>query len=165
MGSKIYVGGLPYATTDGQLQEIFSAHGTVESARVITDKFTGRSRGFGFVEMSSNEEAQRAIQALNGTDLDGRSLTVNEARPQEKRSGFGGDRGAVARVRGKARAGGVLEQRTVDCLDEAGVSARLHDEGMVHHGIELRSGRVGAPLLAFILPVLLHNWKRLLLIS
>jgi RNA recognition motif-containing protein len=91
MSSKIYVGGLPYATTDAQLQEIFSAHGTVESARVITDKFTGRSRGFGFVEMASSEEAQRAIQALNGTDLDGRNLTVNEARPQEKRSGgFGG---------------------------------------------------------------------------
>src|SRR2546427_12477588 len=92
MSSKIYVGGLPYATTDAQLQEIFSAHGTVESARVITDKFTGRSRGFGFVEMASSEEAQRAIQALNGTDLDGRNLTVNEARPQEKRSGFGGGR-------------------------------------------------------------------------
>jgi RNA recognition motif-containing protein len=90
MSSKIYVGGLPYATTDAQLQEIFSAHGTVESARVITDKFTGRSRGFGFVEMASQEEAQRAIQALNGTDLDGRNLTVNEARPQEKRSSFGG---------------------------------------------------------------------------
>ena len=91
MSSKIYVGGLPYATTDAQLQEIFSAHGTVESARVITDKFTGRSRGFGFVEMATQEEAQKAIQALNGTDLDGRNLTVNEARPQEKRSGgFGG---------------------------------------------------------------------------
>jgi RNA recognition motif-containing protein len=92
MSSKIYVGGLPYATTDAQLQEIFSAHGTVESARVITDKFTGRSRGFGFVEMASQDEAQKAIQALNGTDLDGRNLTVNEARPQEKRSGggFGG---------------------------------------------------------------------------
>jgi RNA recognition motif-containing protein len=103
MGNKIYVGGLPYATTDAQLQEIFSAHGTVESARVITDKFTGRSRGFGFVEMSSNEEAQRAIQALNGTDLDGRSLTVNEARPQEKRSGFGGDRGGERRGGGRNR--------------------------------------------------------------
>jgi RNA recognition motif-containing protein len=64
------------------LQEIFSAHGTVESVRIITDKFSGRSRGFGFVEMSSSEEAQRAIQALNGTDLEGRSITVNEARPQ-----------------------------------------------------------------------------------
>ena len=102
MGSKIYVGGLPYATTDAQLQEVFSAHGTVESARVITDKFSGRSRGFGFVEMSSDEEAQKAIQALNGTELEGRTLTVNEARPQEKRSGFGGDRGGGDR-RGGSR--------------------------------------------------------------
>src|SRR5437762_9244729 len=103
MSSKIYVGGLPYATTDAQLQEIFSAHGTVESARVITDKFTGRSRGFGFVEMSSSEEAQKAIQALNGTDLDGRNLTVNEARPQERRSGFGGGGGGGG---GERRGGG-----------------------------------------------------------
>jgi len=103
MGSKIYVGGLPYATTDAQLQEIFSAHGTVESARVITDKFTGRSRGFGFVEMASSEDAQKAIQALNGTDLDGRNLTVNEARPQEKRSGGFGDRGGGG---GERRGGG-----------------------------------------------------------
>src|SRR5947207_13018316 len=101
MSSKIYVGGLPYATTDAQLQEIFSAHGTVESARVITDKFTGRSRGFGFVEMASSEEAQRAIQALNGTDPGGRSLTMNEARPQEKRSGFGGDRARGGERRGR----------------------------------------------------------------
>ena len=103
MGSKIYVGGLPYATTDAQLQEIFSAHGAVESARVITDKFTGRSRGFGFVEMASSEDAQKAIQALNGTDLDGRNLTVNEARPQEKRSGGFGDRGGGG---GERRGGG-----------------------------------------------------------
>jgi len=93
MGNKIYVGGLPYSTTDGSLQELFSAHGTVESARVITDKFTGQSRGFGFVEMGSNDEAQKAIEALNGTEVDGRTLTVNEARPQEKRSGFGGGGG------------------------------------------------------------------------
>ena len=97
MSSKIYVGGLPYATTDAQLQEIFSAHGTVESARVITDKFTGRSRGFGFVEMANSDEAQKAIQALNGTDLDGRNLTVNEARPQERRSG-GSATGVVSGV-------------------------------------------------------------------
>jgi len=90
MTNKIYVGGLSYATTDKQLEELFSTHGTVESARVITDKFTGRSKGFGFVEMSSGAEAQKAIQALNGTEFDGRNLTVNEARPQEKRSGFGG---------------------------------------------------------------------------
>ncbi len=92
MGNKIYVGGLPFSTTEGQLEEMFKTHGTVESARVITDKFTGKSRGFGFVEMSSGGEAQKAIEALNGTDLEGRSLTVNEAKPQEKRSGFGDSR-------------------------------------------------------------------------
>ncbi len=92
MNKKLYVGGLPYSVTEDKLQEIFSAHGTVESARVITDRFTGRSRGFGFVEMSSEEEAQTAIDSLNGSDLDGRSLTVNEARPQENRGG-GGDGG------------------------------------------------------------------------
>ena len=92
MTNKIYVGGLPYSTTEGQLQEIFATYGSVESARVITDKFTGRSKGFGFVEMSSGGEAQKAIEALNGTEIEGRTLTVNEARPQEKRSGFGDDR-------------------------------------------------------------------------
>jgi RNA recognition motif-containing protein len=105
MSSKIYVGGLPYSTTDDQLQEIFSTHGAVESARVITDKFSGRSRGFGFVEMSSSDEAQKAIQALNGSDLGGRTLTVNEARPQERRSGggFGGGGGGGG---GERRGGG-----------------------------------------------------------
>jgi RNA recognition motif-containing protein len=93
MSSKIYVGGLPYSVTEGQLQEIFSAHGTVESARVISDKLTGRSRGFGFVEMSSGAEAQKAIDALNGTELEGRTLTVNEARPQAPRPGGGGGGG------------------------------------------------------------------------
>ncbi len=93
MNKKLYVGGLPYSVTEDKLQEIFSAHGTVESARVITDRFTGRSRGFGFVEMSSEEEAQKAIDSLNGTDLEGRSLTVNEARPQENRGGGGGGGG------------------------------------------------------------------------
>jgi RNA recognition motif-containing protein len=99
MSSKIYVGGLPYATTDAQLQDLFATHGAVESARVITDKFTGRSRGFGFVEMVNADEAQKAIQALNGTDFEGRNLTVNEARPQERRSGGGGfgDRGGERR--------------------------------------------------------------------
>lgn len=92
MNKKLYVGGLPYAVTEDRLQEIFSAHGTVESARVITDRFTGRSRGFGFVEMSSEEEAQTAIDSLNGSDLEGRTLTVNEARPQEARSSDGGGR-------------------------------------------------------------------------
>jgi RNA recognition motif-containing protein len=92
MGNKVYVGGLPYSVTEGQLQEIFSAHGTVESANVIADKFTGRSRGFGFVEMSSSGEAQKAIDSLNGTQLDGRTLTVNEAKPTVRRDGSGGGR-------------------------------------------------------------------------
>jgi len=88
--NKLYVGGLPYSVTDDKLQEIFAPHGTVESARVITDRMTGRSRGFGFVEMSSQSEAEEAIQKMNGTDLEGRSLTVNEAKPQQERSGGGG---------------------------------------------------------------------------
>ena len=90
MGSKIYVGGLLYSTTEQQLKDLFAAHGSVVSSRIITDKFTGQSRGFGFVEMSSDTEAQAAIAALNGTQLGGRTLTVNEARPQEPRSGGGG---------------------------------------------------------------------------
>lgn len=90
MGSKLYVGGLPYSATESQLTTIFAEHGTVESARVIADKFTGQSRGFGFVEMSTAEEAKAAITALNGSQMDGRSLTVNEAKPMEPRSGGGG---------------------------------------------------------------------------
>jgi RNA recognition motif-containing protein len=101
MGSKLYVGGLPYSVTEGRLQELFSAHGTVESANVISDKFTGQSRGFGFVEMSSNSEAQAAISSLNGTQFEGRSLTVNEAKPMAKRDNFGGGGG-----RGGDRDGG-----------------------------------------------------------
>jgi len=94
MGSKIYVGGLPYSATEQELNSLFAAHGNVESARVITDKFTGQSRGFGFVEMASGEDASKAISALNGTQMGGRTLTVNEAKPQEPRSGGGGgDRG------------------------------------------------------------------------
>ena len=92
MGNKLYVGGLPFSVTEGQLQEIFTAHGNVESARVISDKFTGQSRGFGFVEMSSGSEAQKAIEALNGTQLGGRTLTVNEAKPMAPRGGGGGGR-------------------------------------------------------------------------
>ncbi|UVT15059.1 MAG: RNA-binding protein [Nitrospira sp.] len=95
MGSKLYVGGLPYSATESQLTTLFAEHGTVESARVIADKFTGQSRGFGFVEMSSAEEAKAAITALNGSQMDGRSLTVNEAKPMEPRfggSGGGGNR-------------------------------------------------------------------------
>ena len=94
MGSKIYVGGLPYSATESQLQDLFASHGTVESTRVVTDKYTGQSRGFGFVEMSTAQEAKAAIAALNATQLDGRTLTVNEAKPQEPRSNGGrGGRG------------------------------------------------------------------------
>jgi len=96
MSSKLYVGGLPYSTTQAELTDLFSAHGTVQSANVISDKYTGQSRGFGFVEMSSGEEAQAAITALHSTELGGRTLTVNEAKPMAPRSGgggFGGDRG------------------------------------------------------------------------
>ena len=92
MGSKLYVGGLPYAATESQLTTLFATHGTVESTRVITDKLTGQSRGFGFVEMSTTEEAKAASTALNGSQMDGRTLIVNEAKPQESRSGGGGGR-------------------------------------------------------------------------
>jgi len=101
MGTKLYVGGLPYSTTEQQLQEVFSQQGAVTSAKIITDRYTGQSRGFGFVEMATSEDAQKAITALNGTQLNGRSITVNEARPQEKRpdggGGGGADRGAGRR--------------------------------------------------------------------
>ena len=94
MGTKLYVGGLPYSTTEQQLQEVFSQQGAVTSAKIITDRYTGQSRGFGFVEMATSEDAQKAITALNGTQMNGRSITVNEARPQEKRPGGGGGGGA-----------------------------------------------------------------------
>jgi RNA recognition motif-containing protein len=90
MGKKLYVGNLAYGVSDSDLQQMFEAHGTVESAQVIMDRDTGRSKGFGFVEMGSDQEAQAAIAALNGKESDGRALTVNEARPKE---GGGGGRG------------------------------------------------------------------------
>lgn len=93
MGRKLYVGNLPYRLRDSDLQDMFAEHGTVDSAQVIMDRDTGRSKGFGFVEMSSDQEAQAAISALNGRDLEGRSLTVNEARPREEGGGGGGGRG------------------------------------------------------------------------
>ena len=108
MGSKIYVGGLPYSTSEQELSDLFAQHGAVQSAKVITDKYTGQSRGFGFVEMGSDAEAQAAIQALNGTELGGRSLTVNEAKPQAPRTGGfdGGNRGGGGRGGGGNRGGG-----------------------------------------------------------
>ncbi len=86
MAKKLYVGGLSYNTTDATLKETFAQAGTVESATIIIDKMTNRSKGFGFVEMSSEEEAQKAIEILNGKELDGRNITVNEARPMEARA-------------------------------------------------------------------------------
>ena len=99
MGAKLYVGNLPYSVTEERLQQHFAQHGSVISARIVTDKFTGRSKGFGFVEMSSDAEAERAITALNGTDFEGRNVVVSEARPQAPReSGFGGG-GSAGRPR------------------------------------------------------------------
>jgi RNA recognition motif-containing protein len=90
MGKNIYVGNLPYDTTGDDLVQLFQTYGTVTSGQVIIDKFSGRSRGFGFVEMANDAEAQAAIDALNGTPYGGRPLTVNEARPREDRGGRGG---------------------------------------------------------------------------
>ena len=87
MGKKLYVGNLSYDVTDADLQKLFEPHGAVQSAQVIMDRDSGRSKGFGFVEMESDEQAQAAITALNGQDSNGRALTVNEARPREERSG------------------------------------------------------------------------------
>jgi len=94
MGKKLYVGNLSYEVDSSELEKLFSPHGTVASAQIISDRETGRSKGFGFVEMNSDAEAQAAIAALNGQDYQGRSLTVNEARPKEERpGGFGGGGG------------------------------------------------------------------------
>lgn len=97
MSVKIYVGNLPFATTDNELREMFGKFGEVESARIVTDRETGRSRGFAFVEMAQREAGDQAIEQLNGRDMGGRSIVVNEARPREERpprsGGFGGGRG------------------------------------------------------------------------
>ena len=103
---RIYVGGLSYETTEDRLREIFAAHGSVESVAVITDRATGRSRGFGFVEMTDDSEAATAIAELNGTQLDGRTLTVNEARPRADRGGGGGGGGGGRGGRGGRGGGG-----------------------------------------------------------
>jgi cold-inducible RNA-binding protein len=90
---RLYVGNLSYNVTSQGLEDMFAEHGRVQSAQVVQDRDTGRSKGFGFVEMTDTNEARTAIQSLNLKDVDGRSLTVNEARPREERSGVGGDRG------------------------------------------------------------------------
>src|SRR2546423_2550234 len=101
MGKRLYVGNLSYEVDSSALQEMFAAHGTVNSAEVISDRMTGRSKGFGFVEMSTDEEAQAAITALNGQENGGRTLTLNEAKPRGERAGGGGGGG-----RGGYRGGG-----------------------------------------------------------
>lgn len=106
MGNKIYVGNLPFSATSESLNELFSKFGTVDSAKIVMDRDTGRSKGFGFVEMSSGDEAAAAIEKLNGSDLGGRSLVVNEARPMEPRTGgFGGGGGGRGGDRGGDRGG------------------------------------------------------------
>jgi RNA recognition motif-containing protein len=103
---KIYVGNLPFSTNDAELRSMFEAHGTVASATVVMDRETGRSRGFGFVEMTDDAQAQAAIEAMNGKSINGRDLTVNEARPRENRGGFGGGGGGGGRGRGGFGGGG-----------------------------------------------------------
>ncbi len=105
MGKKLYVGNLPYGVTDSDLQQLFGAHGTVQSAQVIMDRDTGRSKGFGFVEMSTDAEAQAAIAELNGKEVEGRALTVNEARPKTE-GGGGGGRGYGGGGGGRGYGGG-----------------------------------------------------------
>lgn len=102
MAMKLYVGNLSFQTSSEDLQQLFAQAGTVESASVVEDRDTGRSRGFGFVEMASKEDGEKAIQQFNGTDLNGRNLTVNEARPREDRGnrGGGGGRGGFGGNRG-----------------------------------------------------------------
>ncbi len=107
MGNKLYVGNLSYEATSSDLEQLFGQHGTVQSAQVIADRDTGRSKGFGFVEMGSEQEAQAAIAALNGKEHDGRALTVNEAKPREDRprGGGGGGRGGYGGGGGGGRGG------------------------------------------------------------
>ena len=102
MAKKLYVGGLPYATTDTELKDAFSQAGAVSSAVIIMDRMTGRSKGFGFIEMTSDDDAQKAIELWNGKDFGGRTLTVNEARPMEERprGGSGGGGGGGGGYRG-----------------------------------------------------------------
>ena len=105
MATKLYVGNLAYGMTDNDLQNLFATHGTVQSAQVIMDRDTGRSKGFAFVEMESSDQAQAAIKAMNGQEINGRALTVNEARPREDR-GSGGSRGPSSGGRDRDTVGG-----------------------------------------------------------
>jgi RNA recognition motif-containing protein len=105
MNTKLFVGNISFNTTENDLQDAFSAHGTVTEANLMVDRMSGRPRGFGFVTMSTPDEAQKAIQAMNGASLDGRNLTVNLARPREERSG-GGEGGGGRGGYGGGRGGG-----------------------------------------------------------
>ena len=106
MGKKLYVGNLSYNVDSSELEQLFGAHGQVVSAQIINDRDTGRSKGFGFVEMANDDEAEAAIAALNGQEHGGRALTVNEARPREERAGGGGGRGGYAGGGGGGGRGG-----------------------------------------------------------
>ena len=106
MGRKLYVGNLSYGVDSSVLEQLFAAHGTVESAEIISDRETGRSKGFGFVQMATDEEAQAAIAAMNGQQHEGRALTVNEARPREDRGGGGGGGGRSGGYGGGGGRGG-----------------------------------------------------------
>ncbi|MBI4669615.1 MAG: RNA-binding protein [Elusimicrobia bacterium] len=109
MGKRLYVGNLPFETTEDQLRALFAESGQIASVKLITDKFTGRSKGFGFVEMNTEDEAKAAIQKLNGSSLGSRQIKVNEAKPMEERGpgggGFGGGRGGYGGDRGPRRGG------------------------------------------------------------
>ena len=106
MSNKLFVGNLSFDTTENDLQDAFAAHGTVVEANLMMDRMTGKPRGFGFITMSTPEEAQKAIDSLNGTELDGRALTVNIARPREERPGGGGGRREFGGGRGGGSGGG-----------------------------------------------------------
>ncbi|HCC46976.1 MAG TPA: RNA-binding protein [Elusimicrobia bacterium] len=106
MSKRIYVGGLPFKTTEEEMNALFATYGQVTSAKLITDKYSGQSRGFGFVEMPNDAEAVAAMEKLNGSDFGGRKLTINEARPMEARTGGGGDRGGRGGDRGGRGGGG-----------------------------------------------------------
>ena len=106
MSKRIYVGGLPFKTTEDEMKTLFTSFGEVTSAKLITDKYSGQSRGFGFVEMPNDAEATAAMEKLNGSDFGGRKLTINEARPMEARSSGGGDRGGRGGDRDRGGRGG-----------------------------------------------------------
>lgn len=112
MGKRLFVGGLPYSITDQQLKDLFSEQGQIESVTIVTDRYSGQSKGFGFVEMVTEEDAQKAIATLNNTELEGRKIVVNEARPREDRPqrSFGDRSGGMGR--GSDRGGGFRRNRS-----------------------------------------------------